>query len=101
LADLGSPFDPAILRLIKGVVTVGKNRNKPISVCGAMASNPIAAVLLLGMGIRDLSMEASAVAEVKEAIGRVTLAEAEAVVATTLHMVTAKEIERAVIDAFA
>jgi phosphotransferase system enzyme I (PtsI) len=101
LADLGSPFDPAILRLIRAVVAVGKARNRPISVCGAMASNPIAAVLLLGMGIRELSMEASAVAEVKEAIGRVTLAEAEAVVAATSHMVTAKEIEKAVLDAFA
>lgn len=101
LADLGSPFDPAILRLMRAVVAVGKARNRPISVCGAMASNPIAAVLLLGMGIRELSMEASAVAEVKEAIGRVTLAEAEAIFAGTSHMVTAKEIERATIDAFA
>jgi phosphotransferase system enzyme I (PtsI) len=100
LADLGSPFDPAILRLIRSVVAVGTNRARPISVCGAMASNPIAAVVLLGMGIRELSMEASAVAEVKEALGRVTLAEAEAVVESTLPMVTAREIEKAAMDAF-
>ena len=73
LAELGSPFDPAILRLIRQVIEAGEHRNRPVSVCGAMASNPVAAVLLLGMGIRELSMEASAVAEVKEAIGRVTL----------------------------
>jgi phosphotransferase system enzyme I (PtsI) len=81
-------------------VEVGKNRDRPVSICGAMASNPIAAVLLLGMGIRELSMEASAVAEVKEALGRVTLAEAEAMVQGTLTMVTAQEIESAAMSAF-
>src|SRR5262249_45378192 len=77
LADLGSPFDPAILRLMRQVIDAGQKSGRPVSVCGAMASNPIAAVLLLGMGIRELSMEASAVAEVKEALSRVSLDEAE------------------------
>jgi phosphotransferase system enzyme I (PtsI) len=66
-----------------------------------MASDPIAAVLLIGMGIRALSMEASAVAEVKEAIGRVALVEAESVVEKIHGMVTAREIERAVSEVFA
>jgi phosphotransferase system enzyme I (PtsI) len=101
LAELGSPFDPAILRLIARVVEAGHGRARPISVCGAMASNPVATVLLLGMGIREFSMEASAVAILKEAIGRVTLEEAEAIVVGTREMFTAREIERAVNDAFA
>lgn len=100
LASLGSPFHPAILRLIRQVVEAGARRQRPVSVCGAMASNPVAAVLLLGMGIRELSMEASAVAEVKEALGRVTVREAEAMVLETLDMVTASEIEQAVIATF-
>jgi phosphotransferase system enzyme I (PtsI) len=101
LAELGSPFDPAILRLIGQVVEAGRVHNRPVSVCGAMASNPIAAVLLLGMGIRALSMEASAVAEVKEAIGRVALVEAVAVFEQVRGMVTAREVERAVTEVFA
>ena len=101
LAALGSPFDPAILRLIALVVEAGAGSDRPVSVCGAMASDPIAAVLLIGMGIRALSMEASAIAEVKEAIGRVTLAEAEAVWETVRRLVTAREIERAVSEVFA
>ncbi|HVU01894.1 MAG TPA: phosphoenolpyruvate--protein phosphotransferase [Polyangiaceae bacterium] len=101
LAELGSPFDPAILRLIAQVVDAGKRRNRPVSVCGAMASNAIAAVLLIGMGLRSLSMEASAVAEVKEAVGRVSLAEAEAVYREVSGMVTAREIEKAVSAVFA
>jgi phosphotransferase system enzyme I (PtsI) len=100
LADLASPFDPAILRLIRQVVEAGHRRERPVSVCGAMASNPIAAVLLVGMGIRDLSMEASAIAEVKECLARITVREAESIVLDTLGMVTAQEIEGAVTDVF-
>jgi phosphoenolpyruvate-protein phosphotransferase (PTS system enzyme I) len=101
LAQLGSPFDPAILRLIRGVVEAGARRGRPVSVCGAMASDPLATVLLLGMGIRELSMEASALPEVREAICRITLHEAEAMVLETLEMPTAGEIETAVAEIFA
>lgn len=98
LAELGSPFDPAILRLIRMVIDAGKRAARPVSVCGAMASNPLAAVLLIGMGIRELSMEASAIAEVKEAIGRVSLEEAEALAREASTRVTASEIEQLLQD---
>jgi len=101
LANLATPFHPAILRLIRLVIDAGHRRDRPVSVCGAMASDPLAAVLLIGMGIRELSMEASAIAEVKEAIGRVDLVEAEAVVKETFDMTTAREIEAALSRAFA
>lgn len=98
LAYLATPFDPAILRLIHGVVAAGRLHDRPVSVCGAMASDPLAAVLLVGMGLRELSMEASAIPGIKEALGRVTLAEAEAVVAAARPLVTAAEIEALVIE---
>lgn len=100
LAELGSPFDPAILRLIRSVLESGTARGRPVSVCGAMASNPIAAVLLVGMGLRELSMEASAIPLVKEAIGRVSLEDLESVVKLSMSLVTAKEVEQCVTDAF-
>lgn len=101
LAPMASGFDPAILRLIRSVIEAGQRRNRPVSVCGAMASDPLAAVLLIGMGLRDLSMEASAIPEVKEAIARVSLTEAEAIVLDTLQLPSAQEIERAVAESFA
>jgi phosphotransferase system enzyme I (PtsI) len=101
LAELGSPFDPAILRLITMVVDAARERSRPVSICGAMASDPIAASLLVGMGIRSLSMEASAISEVKDALGRVSIAEAEAVVAKIRQMSTARDVEAALSDAFA
>jgi phosphoenolpyruvate-protein phosphotransferase (PTS system enzyme I) len=101
LAALASPFDPAILRLIRQVVEAGQNRARPVSVCGAMASDPLAVVLLLGMGIRQLSMEAGAIPGIREAIARVAVREAEAMVLETLEMATAGEILAAVAEAFA
>lgn len=98
LAGLGSPFDPAILRLIRMVIEAGDRAKRSVSVCGAMASNPIAAVLLIGMGIRELSMEASAIAEVKEAVGRVSLEEAQAIAREASERVTATEVEGFLLD---
>ncbi|MFO0761226.1 MAG: phosphoenolpyruvate--protein phosphotransferase, partial [Byssovorax sp.] len=77
LAYLASPFDPAILRLIATVLRAGEDWECPVSICGAMASDPLAALLLLGLGIRDLSMESAAIPEIKEAIRRISLPEAE------------------------
>jgi phosphotransferase system enzyme I (PtsI) len=101
LAYLASPFDPAILRLLSGCVRAGKAHDKPVSICGAMASDPLAAILLLGLGFADLSMEAAAIPEIKEALVRVTVAEAEAVAQDALSRDTAEEVEHAIAEAFA
>lgn len=101
LAYLASPFDPAIVRLIAGVVRAATEWECPVSVCGAMASDPLAAILLLGLGVRDLSMEAAAIPEIKEALRRVSAVEAEAVAAEALTYPTAEEVEHAVAEAFA
>lgn len=78
LVKLASFFDPAVLQLIVGVVRAGEKWSRGVAVCGTMASDPLAAILLLGMGLRELSMEASAIATVKETVGRVSIAEAVA-----------------------
>jgi phosphotransferase system enzyme I (PtsI) len=101
LAYLASPFDPSILRLIAGVLRAGEDWECPVSICGAMASDPLAALLLLGLGMRDLSMEAAAIPEIKEALRRITLAEAEAVAAEAMRLHTAEEVEHCVAAAFA
>ncbi len=101
LAYLASPFDPAILRLLSTVVSAGQRYDCPVSVCGAMAGDPLAAVLLLGVGVREFSMEVSAIPEVRETFRRVTLDEAQRVVERALELDTAAEIERIVAEAFA
>ncbi|MFT3775773.1 MAG: phosphoenolpyruvate--protein phosphotransferase [Minicystis sp.] len=101
MAYLASPFHPAVLRMIAGVVRAGEEWECPVSVCGAMASDPLAAILLLGLGLRDLSMEAAAIPEIKETFRRVTLAEAEAAAAEAIRMRTAEEIEHLIAETFA
>ena len=93
LAAQASPFDPSILRLIQNVTTVGKQQGRPVSLCGAMASDPLAACLLVGLGLRDLSMEAAAIPEIKEAIRRLTIEEAEAIATQALACDSAEAVE--------
>ncbi len=93
LAAQASPFNPAILRLIKTVTDVGKKHDRPVSLCGAMASDPLAACLLVGLGLRDLSMEAAAIPEIKEAIRRLTTTEAELVAQQALECDSAEAVE--------
>jgi len=100
LAYLASFFDPAILRLVRMVVRAGVHRNRPVFVCGAMASDPLAAILLVGMGLRELSMESAAIPEIREAIGQVTVAEAEEAAQVALSGETARDIERVLLERF-
>src|SRR3954469_23034638 len=101
LAYLASFYDPAILRLVRMVIQAGKARSRPVLVCGAMASDPLAAILLVGMGLRELSMESAAIPEIREAIGSVTVAEAEEIARQCFSAETARDIEHILHEKFA
>jgi phosphotransferase system enzyme I (PtsI) len=94
LAHLASPYDPAILHLIDGVIRAGRDAGCPVSICGEMASEIYGAALLLGLGLRELSMESVAIPEVKEAIRRVRVSELEQLAAEALTLATATEVEQ-------
>ncbi len=101
LAPLASPFHPAILRMIRQAARAASSRGVPVALCGAMASDPLAAVLLVGLGLRELSMEAAAIPEIKEALRRVTTAECERAAEAALALDTAEAVEDLVATAFA
>lgn len=101
LAALASPFDPSVLRLIHRVVQVARATEKPLSVCGAMASDPLAALLLVGLGMRSLSMEPAAIPEIKAALLRVTREELELVARQALDLPTAQDVEHLLAVSFA
>jgi phosphotransferase system enzyme I (PtsI) len=100
LAGLASPFHPSILRLIQTVVRAGRANDVPVALCGAMASDPLALLVLLGLGLREVSMEAGAIPEIKEAIRRVTMEECEAMANAALRSESAEEVEEMVALAF-
>ncbi len=101
LAPLASPFHPAILRMIRQAARAASSRGVPVALCGAMASDPLAAALLVGLGLRELSMEAAAIPEIKEALRRVTTADCERTAEAALALDTAEAVEELVATAFA
>ncbi len=68
VSSLYDPLHPAVLRLVQFATEAALRMRMPVSVCGEMASNPSFVKLLLGMGLRSFSMNASAVPRVKQAV---------------------------------
>ena len=73
LADVYDPLHPAMLRLIQFTVEAASRHRIPVSVCGEMAANPVMTPLLIGLGIRSISTNASAVPRVKQAVRGTTI----------------------------
>ena len=65
---LYDPLHPAVLRLIKTIITAAKTADIPVSMCGEMAGDPTYTRILLALGLREFSMEPASLAEVKRQI---------------------------------
>ncbi|NOY67600.1 MAG: phosphoenolpyruvate--protein phosphotransferase [Gammaproteobacteria bacterium] len=65
---LYSPCHPSVLRLIHQVIKAGKRARIPVAMCGEMAGDPVYTRLLLGLGLREFSMQANTILEVKDVI---------------------------------
>jgi phosphotransferase system enzyme I (PtsI) len=74
---LYQPAHPSVLTLIRQTIKAGHRHGRQVGVCGEMAADPLMAVLLLGMGIDELSMSPSAVPAVKDVIRKTPLHEAQ------------------------
>ena len=78
LADRFTPHDPSVLRLLKQVADAARAAGKPASVCGEMASDPLSAFLLLGLGYETLSVAPPALPLVRWLVRQVTRRAAQA-----------------------
>ncbi len=92
VAPLYDPFHPAVLRLIDLVVKSAGAHRVPVSICGEIAGDPRATLVLLGLGIERLSMSPGLIPEVKEAIRSVALGRARQVAAECLQLRTGAEV---------
>lgn len=77
VSELYQPLNPAILRMLNYLVGIAITAGKPISVCGEMAGQPMYVPLLLGMGIREISMNAPSVPMMKRFLRSISIKEAE------------------------
>ncbi|MGZ5473257.1 MAG: phosphoenolpyruvate--protein phosphotransferase [Thermoanaerobaculia bacterium] len=98
---LYEPLHPALLRLIKGVIDAGKRAGIPVSMCGEMASDPIYAIVLLGLGLEIYSMNPSSIPVVKNVIRSVRYRDCRRIAEAALLKKTAQEIEEFIIESVA
>jgi len=91
---------PAVLRLIKLVVAAGENESIPVSVCGEIASDPRFVPLLIGLGIKELSVSCRLLPRVKQAIRLALNSDAKNLVQKMLLMSSAHEIQGALLQEY-
>ncbi len=95
---LYEPLHPSLLRLLGQVARAAHSVGIPVAVCGEMAGEPMIAPVLIGLGIRELSMSAVSVPEVKALIRATRTPEAEALVQRIAKLGTAAEVRAMVAD---
>ena len=93
LASRFTPFHPAVLRLIAMTVDAGARHELDVSVCGEMASHPIAVFALIGLGLRQLSVSPRAVPAVKQLVRAISAEGAAEAVASAIALPTAAAVE--------
>jgi phosphotransferase system enzyme I (PtsI) len=91
---LYEPLHPAILRLIRRIVDAGHEAGIPVSMCGEMAGEPLFSYVLLGLGLDELSMNATAIPRVKRILRKSVAYEAKEFLGELLLHSTAEEIGR-------
>jgi phosphotransferase system enzyme I (PtsI) len=96
VSALYQPLHPAVLRIIHQIVRTGEAQGVPVALCGEMAAEPLHALVLLGLGVRELSMTPAAIPRVKAALREVRAERAREVALSCLSLGTAEEIEATV-----
>lgn len=96
VADLYDPYHPAILELLRVAIDAAHRAGIWVGVCGEMASNPRTALLLVGLGVDELSMSPAAAPETKFLIRQIKLSEAQKLANRVYGLESSEEIRQAV-----
>jgi phosphoenolpyruvate-protein phosphotransferase len=92
VADLASPFNPAVITLIERTISAAHKEGKWVGLCGEMAGDPIATPLLLGLGLDEFSMAAKSVPAVKDCIRSLSAKDCESISNHVLTLSTTEEV---------
>lgn len=101
VAGLYRPANPAILRLILGVIQAAERAGINVAMCGEMASDPLMVPLLVGMGLRRFSVNPQAIPLIRSQIRRMDTSRNIEIAQRALKMNTAREIEEFLMEKFA
>jgi phosphotransferase system enzyme I (PtsI) len=96
VAYLYKPLHLSVLRILKFVCDAGRRAGIPVSMCGEMAGEPLYTLVLIGLGLDELSMNGPSIPLVKKVIRNASAADGRALVERLLELTSADEIEREV-----
>ena len=99
VAPIADPFQPAVLRMIRQTIEAGRGGGIGVALCGELAADPLAAPLLLGLGLEEFSVSAPLIPELKRAISRWSAPEAEGVAQEALAMDSSQSVRRLLLGA--
>jgi phosphotransferase system enzyme I (PtsI) len=94
VADLSNAFYPAVLRLIRDVISAAHNEGKWVGMCGELAGEPLAAPILLGLGLDEFSMNPPMVPVVKQILRNLDAKKMEILAAQALQLESPKDIQQ-------
>ncbi len=94
VSDLYESVHPSVLQAIRWIVDAGSEAGIPVSVCGEMASQPVAAACLIGMGVTELSMSMRSIPNIRRVIRRFKMSDFEGLLSDMLSASTREARER-------
>jgi phosphotransferase system enzyme I (PtsI) len=92
IARLFNDLHPAVLRLMQTTIINANNLNKEVSICGELAGNPQAIPIILGLGLRKLSMSPYLIPKIKKIIRSISISECEKLVEQILTLSAAQDV---------
>ncbi|NTU75424.1 MAG: phosphoenolpyruvate--protein phosphotransferase, partial [Anaerolineaceae bacterium] len=93
VANLASPFNPAVVTLIANTIQAAHAKGKWVGLCGEMAGDPLGTPLLLGLGLDEFSMAPKSIPEVKELLRGLTMEECRKIAQHVLTLPSAAAVE--------
>jgi len=99
VAYLFQPLHPSVLQCLHRVAEVAKKMNKPVRICGEISSNPFIAVLLLGMGFTQLSMNPMSIPQIRKVLREVPLEASKEIARQALTFITARDVHKYLVEA--
>lgn len=93
VASLYTSADPAVLRLIERTIDQCRQASVPVSLCGQMSGSPLYTMLLLGMGLKQLSVTPAAIPEIKQICRSMRISECEKIAERALQLEHARDIK--------
>jgi phosphotransferase system enzyme I (PtsI) len=92
VADMYQPLHPAVMRMVREVVHIGRQAGIPVAMCGEMAGDPLYIPVLLGLGVEELSMNPMAIPVVKRVIRMTSQEKAREIAQQALLLHTVEEV---------